>query len=148
MSSDCLIEIGTEELPPRALQSLAQSFATQVTQALSDHDLAANAVDVFATPRRLAMLLKDTPLQQADQVIEKRGPSLDAAFDADGNPSRAALGFAGSCGVDVDQLERRETEKGGWLYFSTRQAGKSLQELLPEMVIGTLGSLPIPRHIR
>lgn len=148
MSSDCLIEIGTEELPPRALLPLAQNFASLVTQALTDHKLAPGSVEVFATPRRLAMLLRDTPVQQAQQLIEKRGPALDAAFDADGNPSRAALGFAASCGVDVDKLERRKTEKGSWLYFCDTQAGRSLEELLPELVAGALTSLPIPKRMR
>jgi glycyl-tRNA synthetase beta chain len=137
MRSDCLIEIGTEELPPRALQSLARDFASLVTQALTSHSLAPGSVEVFATPRRLAMLLRDTPLQQTEQLIEKRGPALDAAFDADGNPSRAALGFAASCGVNIEKLERRETEKGSWLYFCDTRAGRSLEELLPELVAGT-----------
>jgi glycyl-tRNA synthetase beta chain len=148
MSSDCLIEIGTEELPPRALQSLAQNFAQQVEQGLRENKLAPASVEVFATPRRLAMLLRDTPLQQADQLVEKRGPALDAAFDDDGKPSRAALGFAGSCGVDIDQLERRETAKGSWLYFCTTQAGRSLQDLLPELVTNALTGLPIPKRMR
>ena len=148
MSSDCLIEIGTEELPPRALQSLAQNFAKQVERALRENKLAPASVEVFATPRRLAMLLRKTPLQQADQLIEKRGPALDAAFDEEGNPSRAALGFAGSCGVDIDQLERRETDKGSWLYFCASQPGRSLQDLLPQLVADALTSLPIPRRMR
>jgi glycyl-tRNA synthetase beta chain len=116
--------------------------------ALSDADLAPAAVEVFATPRRLALLLRDTPPRQADQVIDKRGPALAAAFDDDGNPSRAALGFAGSCGVGVDQLERRETDKGAWLYFSSTQAGKSLAQLLPELLAAALGDLPIPKRMR
>jgi len=148
MSSACLIEIGTEELPPRALQSLAQNFADQVERALRENKLAPASVEVFATPRRLAMLLRDTPLQQAEQLIEKRGPALDAAFDDDGNPSRAALGFAGSCGVDIDQLERRETDKGSWLYFCTSQPGRSLHDLLPQLVTDALTSLPIPKRMR
>ena len=148
MTSDCLIEIGTEELPPRALLSLARSFANLMQTALSDADLAPAAVEVFATPRRLALLLRDTPPRQADQVIDKRGPALAAAFDDDGNPSRAALGFAASCGVEVDQLERRETGKGAWLYFSSTQAGKSLAQLLPELLAAALGDLPIPKRMR
>ncbi len=148
MSSDCLIEIGTEELPPRALQSLAQNFASLVTQALADHGLAPGSVEVFATPRRLAMLLRDTPQQQVEQKIEKRGPALAAAFDADGNPSRAALGFAQSCGVEIEKLEHRETEKGSWLYFCATQPGRSLQELIPELVATALVSLPIPKRMR
>ena len=148
MNSDCLIEIGTEELPPKALQSLSQSFAGQVTQALTELDLAPASVEVFATPRRLAMLLRDTPKQQAEQTVEKRGPALSAAFDADGNPSRAALGFAGSCGVEIDQLERRETDKGSWLYYCATRAGHSLDELLPQLVSKALAGLPIPKRMR
>ena len=148
MNSDCLVEIGTEELPPKALQSLSQSFAGQVTQALTELDLAPASVEVFATPRRLAMLLRDTPQQQSEQIIEKRGPALSAAFDADGKPSRAALGFAGSCGVEIDQLERRETDKGSWLYYSATRAGHSIDELLPELVSKALAGLPIPKRMR
>ncbi len=148
MSSDCLIEIGSEELPPRALQSLAGNFAEQVEQRLRENKLGPASVEVFATPRRVAMLLRDTPLQQADQHIEKRGPALDAAFDEDGAPSRAALGFARSCGVDIDQLEHRETDKGSWLYYCVNQPGRSLKDLLPQVVVDALGSLPIPRRMR
>ena len=82
------------------------------------------------------------------RLIEKRGPALDAAFGADGKPSRAALGFAASCGVDIDKLERRETDKGSWLYYSEIQAGSSLAELLPELVASALASLPIPKRMR
>ncbi len=148
MSSDCLIEIGTEELPPKALQSLSQSFASQVTQALAGQGMEADTVEVFATPRRLAMLLRNIPQQQAEQMIEKRGPAISAAFDADGKPSRAALGFAASCGVDIDQLERRESAKGSWLYYSVTQPGRNLEAMLPEVVATALNALPIPRRMR
>ena len=148
MHSDCLIEIGTEELPPRALRSLSQNFGAIMQRALVEHDLAPGGLEVFATPRRLAVLFRDTPTRQTDQVIEKRGPALAAAFDDDGNPSRAALGFAGSCGVEVGQLERRETDKGSWLYFCSTQAGKSLQELLPQLLVTALAELPIPKRMR
>jgi len=148
MSSACLIEIGTEELPPRALQSLAQHFAQQVEQGLRENKLEPTSVEVFATPRRLAMLLRGMPLQQAEQLVERRGPALDAALDADGKPSRAALGFAGSCGVDIDQLERRETAKGSWLYFCATRAGRSLEDLLPQIVADALTALPIPKRMR
>ena len=92
--NNCLIEVGTEELPPRALRRLSQDFARLVQKGLQDAERAAQSVEVFATPRRLAMLLADLPLQQSDRRIEKRGPALAAAFDADGNPSKAASGFA------------------------------------------------------
>ncbi|MCP4765341.1 MAG: glycine--tRNA ligase subunit beta [Gammaproteobacteria bacterium] len=148
MSSHCLIEIGTEELPPRALMSLARNFADLVQQALVAIELGAQNVEVFATPRRLAMLLNDLPLQQADRPVEKRGPALAAAFDEDGNPSRAASGFAHSCGVEVDQLEQRETDKGSWLYYCANRPGQSLVELLPEIVSNALNDLPIPKRMR
>ncbi len=148
MPEDCLIEIGTEELPPRALQSLSRALAAAVEQGLAEHELAAAEVEHFATPRRLAVLLRNLPLRQAEQVVEKRGPSLEAAYDADGNPTRAALGFAGSCGVEIDQLERRETDKGAWLYYASRQPGRELAELLPEILTRALAGLPIPRRMR
>jgi len=148
MSSRCLIEIGTEELPPRALQSLSRDFAELVQKGLTAAELGPQSVEVFATPRRLAMLLHDVPLQQADRQIEKRGPALAAAFDADGNPSKAASGFARSCGVDIEQLERRETDKGSWLYFHATEPGRSLRELLAEIVVSALAALPIPKRMR
>ena len=148
MSNHCLIEIGTEELPPRALQSLARDFAELVQKGLSAASLSPHSVEVFATPRRLAMLMNEVPLQQPDQHSEKRGPALAAAFDADGNPSKAASGFARSCGVDVDQLEQRETDKGCWLYFSKIEVGRSLRELLPDIVVAALTALPIPKRMR
>jgi len=146
--TNCLIEVGTEELPPRALRTLAQDFARLVQQGLSDAELGAQSVEVFATPRRLAMLLSDLPLQQSDRQIEKRGPALAAAFDADGNPSKAASGFARSCGVGVDELERRETDKGSWLYYRASIAGKRLKEMLPTIVQAALSALPIPKRMR
>ena len=148
MSNQCLVEIGTEELPPRALRTLSEDFARLVQQGLDDAGLGAARAEVFATPRRLAMLLHDVPAQQADRQLEKRGPALAAAFDDDGNPSRAASGFARSCGVEVDALERRETDKGTWLYYSANVPGQSLQDLLPGIVQAAVSALPIPKRMR
>jgi len=148
MSSDCLIEVGTEELPPRALQPLARDFSALLERILAGHDLAPASIEVFATPRRLAMLLRGTPTQQPRQEIEKRGPAFDAAFDGDGKPTRAALGFAASCGVEVDSLERRETDRGSWLYYKSSAAGKRLTDVLPEALQQALGELPIPKRMR
>jgi len=148
MSSHCLIEIGTEELPPRALQSLAGDFASLVQKGLDDAGLNPRSVEVFATPRRLAMLLSEVPLQQSDRQIEKRGPALAVAFDADGNMSKAAVGFARSCGVEFEQLEQRETDKGSWLYFCAIESGRTLRELLPGIVTTALAALPVPKRMR
>jgi len=148
MNKDCLIELGTEELPPKSLKSLSQDFADLVQSALNTRGLAPAGVEVFATPRRLAMLLRDVPTQQADQSIEKRGPALQAAFDKAGNASKAAQGFAKSCGVTVDQLSRRETSKGSWLFFEKTEPGLSLAAILPNLVDDALAKLPIAKRMR
>lgn len=146
--TDCLIELGTEELPPKALYKLSQAFTKAVTQGLQDAHLKVSEIQSFATPRRLAILIKDVPLKQQDQVVEKRGPALKAAFDAEGNPSKAAQGFARSCGVEISELARKETDKGSWLYFEQQQKGQTLQQLLPPIVANALSALPIPKRMR
>lgn len=146
--SDCLIELGTEELPPKALQKLSSAFSEGVLNGLKSAGLEVAQMESFATPRRLALLLRDVPLKQADQVVEKRGPAVQAAFDADGNPSKAAQGFARSCGVEVSDLQQKETDKGTWLYFEQLQQGQSIQALLPDIVADSLAKLPIPKRMR
>ena len=148
MNEDCLIELGTEELPPKSLKSLSLSFAELMRSALDSRGLAPAEVEVFATPRRLAMLLRKLPTQQPDRLIEKRGPTLQAALDKDGNPNKAALGFAKSCGVEFDQLSQRETDKGGWLYYEKTEAGLSLEAILPDLISEALGLLPISKRMR
>jgi glycyl-tRNA synthetase beta chain len=146
--SNCLIELGTEELPPKALLKLSQAFTEGVIKGLETTSLKASTVESFATPRRLAILLKDIPLKQQDQLVEKRGPALKAAFDADGNPSKAAMGFARSCGVEVADLAQKETDKGTWLYFEKKQKGQELKALLEDIVSDSLARLPIPKRMR
>ena len=148
MRNDCLIELGCEELPPMALQKLSQSLGDLIVKDLQRDGLSAASMELFATPRRLAVLLRDIPLLQPDQLIEKRGPAIDAAYDKEGNPSKAALGFARSCGVELDQLEQRESEKGSWLYFSKNEPGKKLSSLLPGVLVDALSNLPIPKRMR
>ncbi len=146
--SDCLIELGTEELPPKALQKLSNAFTDGVINGLKAAGLEVPEVESFATPRRLAMLLRDVPLKQDDQVVEKRGPALQAAYDAEGNPSKALQGFARGCGVDVSELQQKQTDKGTWLYFEQLQKGQSIQALLPAIVSESLAKLPIPKRMR
>ncbi|MCP4493557.1 MAG: glycine--tRNA ligase subunit beta [Gammaproteobacteria bacterium] len=148
MFSDCLIELGTEELPPKALKILMQDFSALMSKALEDSGLTPPSVETFATPRRLALLFRDIPLRQPDQSIAKRGPALKAAYDVDGNPTRAAQGFANSCGVKVEQLVQRKTDKGAWLYFENTEPGLNLAELLPDMLNQALMRLPIPKRMR
>ena len=145
---DLLVEIGTEELPPTALHRLSQSFAEGLKVQLAQHHLGYGAVETFATPRRLALLVRDLETAQPDQELVRRGPSLTAAFDATGQPTPAAMGFARSCGVEMATVEQEETDKGAWLVVRQRQAGRATRELLAPMVERALASLPIPKRMR
>lgn len=147
-TSDLLIELGTEELPPKALSTLSAAFSEGIIQGLQKAGLTAASHISYATPRRLAIHLKEVSTAQADQTQERRGPALKAAYDADGNPTRAAQGFARGCGVDPDELERRETPKGTWLYFVKTVAGKQTRDLLADIVQQSLEQLPIPKRMR
>ena len=114
---DLLLEIGTEELPPKSLTRLASALADGVHQGLQDKDLEHGDFSWFATPRRLAVIVRDLVVTQADSQVVKRGPATASAFDQAGNPTRAAEGFARSCGVKVEDLDRLETDKGSWLSY-------------------------------
>lgn len=144
----CLIEIGTEELPPKALKKLSIAFAEGINNSLKDAGLKFADFTIYATPKRLAVSYSDIECQQADQSVEKRGPAKKAAYDADGNVTRAAQGFASSCGVEVADLIERDTPKGAWLFFEATEKGKSLAQLLPDMVTQSLNKLPIPKRMR
>lgn len=145
---DLLVEIGTEELPPKALKKLSDAFTDGIVAGFQAAGLAADEVIAYAAPRRLAVWLKAIPAQQADQQIEKRGPAIQAAFDKDGNPSKAAQGFAASCGVEFSQLQRLETDKGAWLMFRQTQASQTTAMLFPSIVKQSLDNLPIPKRMR
>ncbi|VAX10427.1 Glycyl-tRNA synthetase beta chain [hydrothermal vent metagenome] len=145
---DLLIEIGTEELPPKALERLSTAFLTEFDSQLKQHKLSSNHIEPFATPRRLALLISQLDTAQADCVVERKGPALKAAFDDAGNPTKAAEGFARSCGVAVSELEQVDTPKGIWLVFKQQQAGKASADLIPAMVEQSLAHLPIPKRMR
>jgi glycyl-tRNA synthetase beta chain len=147
-TKDLLIEIGTEELPPKALQTLSNAFTAGVVEGLKEASLEAVEVISYAAPRRLAVLLKSVPVTQQDQSIERKGPAKKAAFDVDGNPTKAVEGFAQSCGVTAYQLDEIETPKGTWLVFRQDVEGKPTSELLPEIVSKSLAKLPIPKRMR
>lgn len=145
---DFLVEIGTEELPPKALARLAAAFETGITQGLEAAGLNAQSSARYYSPRRLAVKVAGLRVKQADQVQERLGPAVQAAFDADGKPTKAAQGFAGSVGASVDQLQRKTTEKGERLAFTLRIDGQPSAELLPGIVSDALGKLPIPKRMR
>ncbi len=147
-SRDLLIEIGTEELPPKALLALAQSFQKGIQNGLAKAELQSGAIQHYATPRRLALLVRDVPIQQPDRRQERRGPALKSAYDQNGNPTKAALGFARSCGLQVSDLQTIETDKGTWLAHISVQPGVSTAELVPGLVETALANLPIPKRMR
>lgn len=145
---DLLIEIGTEELPPKALLTLATAFEQGVCAGLEKAGLTNGAVHGFATPRRLAVLVERLPVRQPDRAIERRGPALSAAFGPDGTATRAAEGFARSCGVSVAELHRQETDKGAWLVHLSVEPGAATADLIPGIVLAALAGLPIPKRMR
>jgi glycyl-tRNA synthetase beta chain len=147
-TADFLVEVGTEELPPKALPSLMHAFADNLEAGLADKRLAHGEVRSFATPRRLAVLVEDLALAQQDREIELKGPPVAVAFDKDGNPQPAALAFAGKCGVAVSALGRSRSDKGEWLTYRATEDGARAAQLLPALVQKSLDSLPIPRRMR
>lgn len=143
-----LVEIGTEELPPKALRNLAESFAANLTAELDSAGLAHGDVNWYAAPRRLALKVANLSASQPDRVVEKRGPAIAAAFDASGAPTKAAEGWARGCGITVDQAERLKTDKGEWLVYRAQLQGESAQQLLPNMIATALAKLPVPKLMR
>src|SRR6185437_14798398 len=142
---DFLVELGTEELPPKALRGLEESFASGVRAGLDKAALEHGDIVSFATPRRLAVLVRLLAARQPDQDVKRRGPPVTAAFDANGAPTRAALAFAESCGTTVDGLQRIDEGKGTFLFFVGVKPGAAASELIPGIVKGALDALPIPR---
>jgi glycyl-tRNA synthetase beta chain len=146
-TKDLLIELGTEELPPKALKGLSQAFFDAIGKGLDDANLSYADIKNFATPRRLAVVVSDLATTQPDKSIERRGPALQAAFDDEGCPTKAAEGFARSCGVQVEALNKIETEKGAWLAYTLEEKGKPSQELIPAIFQNALDKLPIPKRM-
>ncbi len=145
---DLLIEIGTEELPPKALLKLSNAFTAGIEEGLKKAELDFTSIESFATPRRLAVLIKGLDSAQADKEVERRGPAVAAAFDGNGNPTKATEGFARSCGITPDQLETIQTDKGDWLVFRSNQKGQATAELIPAILNDSLNKLPIPKRMR
>ncbi len=145
---DLLVEIGTEELPPKALKKLMDAFGSDIAAGLTQAGLEYGAIRPYATPRRLAAHIETLATTQPDRPIERRGPALNAAFDDNGLPTKATQGFARSCGVAVEQLEKLETDKGAWLVFRSTQVGRATAELLPAIIEQSLAALPIPKRMR
>jgi len=144
---DFIVELGTEELPPLALRGLEHAFAEGMRSGLGKAGLGHGQVRSFATPRRLAVLVRQLQARQPDQSIRRRGPPVSAAFDSAGNPTRAALAFAENCGVRVQELHRLDEGKGTFLFYNGTRTGAAVTDLLPQIVQAALDSLPIPRRM-
>ena len=143
-----LVELGTEELPPASLSRLGQAFSTSLADSLAKLGLTDQPPTWFATPRRLAVLVPEVARRQSSRVNERRGPAVSSAFDDQGLPTRAAEGFAKSCGVAVDALERSETDAGLRLVFRTQEPGEMASALIPDCIAAALAALPISKRMR
>lgn len=143
-----LFELGSEELPPKTLARLSNALLTNITQGLQNAGLSFSSSKAYATPRRLAVLIENLVTTQPDSTIEKRGPAIQAAFNTDGSASKAAEGFALSCGTTVDKLQRLKTDKGEWLSFTQQEQGQATVNLLPAIVQQSIANLPIAKRMR
>ena len=147
-TADLLVEIGTEELPPKALPHLMTAFADGMAEALDANRLAHRGIRPYGSPRRLAVVVEDLQHAQPQQVVEHRGPPVRVAFAEDGSPTAAATAFAAKCGVSVEALGRTRTDKGEWLSHTATEVGEPAANLLPAIVTHALTKLPIPRPMR
>ncbi len=146
--ADLLVEIGTEELPPKALRGLMDAFAANLESGIDEARLEHGALHAFASPRRLAVLVEALAAGQEDHRVSQKGPPVSVAFDDEGSPLPPATAFAKKCGVDVAELGRIETDKGAWLVAESVEKGRPTAELLPGLVEKALADLPIPRRMR
>jgi len=143
-----LFELGSEELPPKTLLKLSNALLDSIVAGLKAADLSFTASKALATPRRLAVLIENLQSAQPDKTVEKRGPAIQAAFAPDGSPSKAALGFATSCGTSFDQLERLKTDKGEWLSYTQAVKGQTTAEIIPDIIRAAIAALPIAKRMR
>lgn len=144
-TENLLVEIGTEELPPKSLRKLAEAFADNTRAELEKEELAFDTLSWMAAPRRLVLNIKALAEAQQDKVVEKRGPAIASAFDGEGNPTKAAMGWARGNGITVEDAERLETDKGAWLLHRAMVKGKNVSELIEGVISRALAKLPIPK---
>ncbi|MCE0493646.1 glycine--tRNA ligase subunit beta [Vibrio salinus] len=148
MAKEFLIELGTEELPPTQLRTLAEAFAGNFEKELNSAELSHAGVKWYATPRRLALKVAELAECQQDKIVEKRGPAISVAFDEQGNPTKAAQGWARGNGITVDQAERLVTDKGEWLLYKHEVKGQPVQNIIIDLAAKALANLPIAKPMR
>jgi glycyl-tRNA synthetase beta chain len=147
-SNHLLFELGSEELPPKTLLKLSNALLNNIIQGLNTAELTFTGSKAYATPRRLAVFIENLASAQPDKIVEKRGPALQAAFAPDGTPSKAAMGFAVSCGTSFEQLERLKTDKGEWLSYTQAVKGQETKNLIPDIIRQSIAGLPIAKRMR
>ncbi|HXP67505.1 MAG TPA: glycine--tRNA ligase subunit beta, partial [Steroidobacteraceae bacterium] len=145
---DLLFELRTEELPPRTLQTLSSALSQGVAKGIDDAGIPRGEIHTFASPRRLAVWIEKLAERQPDRQVERRGPPLASAFDANGMPTQAAAAFAKSCGVAVGELSKLTTEKGAWLQFRGTERGAATATLLKDILTQAIAALPIAKRMR
>ena len=143
-----LFELGCEELPPKSLKTLRDALQNSVTEQLNDTDISFDSIKAFAAPRRLALQIYGISDKQPDRSEQKRGPAIKAAFDADGHPTRAAIGFAKGLGIEASELMIINTDKGDYVGYEQTVHGKAVAELLPQIFQTALDNLPIAKRMR
>lgn len=143
-----LIELGVEELPAGPLQAMSRFFGEQLHAALNQAGFGTGAYRLYATPRRLAVAIDAVAAEQPSRSVQKRGPALQAAFDQQGKPTKALAGFARSCGVEIDQLTRLQTDKGEWMAYESVEHGQSLATVLSELLVQLFKQMPMPKRMR
>lgn len=143
-----LFELGSEELPPKTLLKLSQALLNNIVQGLNNAELSFTASKAYATPRRLAVFIENLATAQPNKTVEKRGPAVAAAFDKEGNPSKAAVSFAASCNTTFEQLGRLKTDKGEWLAFTQSVEGQATAQLIPDIINQSIQALPIAKRMR
>jgi glycyl-tRNA synthetase beta chain len=148
MGKDLLFELRTEELPPRTLPALSFALTAGISKGIDDAAIPHGKVHSFATPRRLAVWIEKLAEHQPDRQVERRGPPLGVAFDAQGAATQAATAFAKSCGVGVGELSKLTTEKGAWLQFRGTERGAATTALLKEILAQAIAALPIAKRMR
>jgi glycyl-tRNA synthetase beta chain len=147
-SNHLLFELGSEELPPKNLLKLSNALLNNIIQGLNAAELTFTGSKAYATPRRLAVFIENLASAQPDKIVEKRGPAVQAAFAPDGTPSKAAMGFAVSCGTSFEQLERLKTDKGEWLSYTQAVKGQETKNLIPDIIRQSIAGLPIAKRMR
>ena len=146
--STILFELGCEELPPKSLKPLRDALQASVTEQLKEADISFDSIKAFAAARRLALQIEGISEKQPDRTEEKRGPAIKAAFDADGNPTRAAMGFAKGLGIEASELTTIKTDKGDYVGYVQTVQGQATTELLPVIFQTALDNLPIAKRMR